>query len=224
MLQKIKFKLDRMGGTFMYPYGNRFMILSYIKDEKIIGLILEVKSKCFMTCEEMFRLCEITKAVKNIEGDIAEVGVYMGGSAKLISKYKYNKKLYLFDTFNGLPSCEDIDRESGFVEGYYNCSLEDVKNYLWGEKNIWFHKGIFPESAEIIKDKKFCLVHLDIDIYRYTKEALKFFYPRITCGGILVCHDYSKAIGIRKAFKEFFKDKPEIPFMISANQVMIIKR
>ena len=39
------------------------------------------------------------KATRKLSGDIAEVGVYRGGSAMIICEAKGNKKLHLFDTF-----------------------------------------------------------------------------------------------------------------------------
>ena len=53
--------------------------------------------------EENYTLYSSLKAVKDLAGDIAEIGVYKGGTAKLICELKGNKNLYLFDTFEGLP-------------------------------------------------------------------------------------------------------------------------
>jgi len=56
-------------------------------------------------------------------GDIAEVGVYQGGSAKLICEARNeNKVLYLFDTFEGLPTPGKFD--GSFKKGKYNTSLK----------------------------------------------------------------------------------------------------
>jgi hypothetical protein len=77
---------------------------------------------------EAYQLFATVKAVAKIQGDIAEVGVFKGGSAKLICEAKGNKRLHLFDTFEGIPKVETIDTPK-FYKGQYSSSLEDVKNY-----------------------------------------------------------------------------------------------
>ena len=74
-------------------------------------------------------------------------------------------------------------------------------------------------------DKKFSFVHLDVDIYTSTLEALKFFYPRINRGGAILSHDYPGAVGVKKAFDEFFEDKPEIVIELptGTGQALVIK-
>lgn len=52
---------------------------------------------------------------EKISGNCAEVGVYKGDFAKYINKYMPNKKLYLFDTFEGFDE-RDFDSESEEVK------------------------------------------------------------------------------------------------------------
>lgn len=72
----------------------------------------------------------LVQRTKKISGDIVEVGVYKGGSAKLIREADKSKSLHLFDTFEGLPSLSGIDNSDKFYEGQFSGSLEDVKKYL----------------------------------------------------------------------------------------------
>ncbi len=162
------------------------------------------------------------KRTEKVKGDIAEVGVYKGGSAKLICEAKGNKTLHLFDTFEGTPKVDEIDTPQ-FYKGQYAALLEDVKNYLKKYKNVYFYKGLFPATAEPVKDKKFSFVNLDVDTYRSTLDCLKFFYSRMNKGGIIISHDYISAPGVRKAFDEFFKDKPEPIIEMSGSQCLIVK-
>ena len=69
-------------------------------------------------------------------------------------------------------------------------------------------KGVFPETSVSVSTKKFSFVHLDANLYQTTLDALEFFWPRMTSGGRVVCHDYNtnSMPGIKKAFSEFFKD------------------
>ena len=65
-------------------------------------------------------------------------------------------------------------------------------------------------------------MHLDVDLYESTLNCLKFFYPRLIKGGVLISHDYQSSEGVRKAFKDYFDaDKPI--FQINERQCMVIK-
>src|SRR3989338_1298785 len=168
---------------------------------------------------EIFNVYSAVLSTAKIPGDIAEVGVFKGGSAKVIciareqsGKPGNSKIIHLFDTFEGLPEVDTIDtKQTGgkFSRGEYAASLESVQHYLEGYHNIHFYKGLFPSTADPVKNITFSFLHLDVDIYQSTKDALKFFYPRMNKGGIIISHDYPFANGVKKAFDEFFADKPE---------------
>jgi hypothetical protein len=172
--------------------------------------------------------CQIISAVqatRAIPGDLAELGVAYGASAKLILEYSQNKHLHLFDTFAGLPSPDQTD-SAKFHEGDFRSDVESVRNYLRshaaGDRTS-FHVGLFPETATPVKDKTFSFVHLDVDLYTSTLEGLRFFYPRLAAGGILISHDYVSADGVNRAFREFFADKPDPVIELSGYQCLVVK-
>jgi hypothetical protein len=76
-------------------------------------------------------------------------------------------------------------------------------------------------------DGRYCLVHLDCDLYAPMTSALAYFYPRLVPGGFLMAHDYSSLhwSGAETAIDEFFLDKPECPLPLpdSAGSVAIRK-
>lgn len=45
----------------------------------------------------------------------------------------------------------------------------------------------------------------------------------MTKGGVIISHDYPSAAGVKKAFDEFFKDKPEPIIQISGSQCLVVK-
>ncbi len=190
-----------------------------------IDLIKRIKGETEMLLgdPEAYLIYTTVRKTEKIEGDIAEVGVYKGGSAKLIREVT-RKPLHLFDTFEGLPELHEKDNPNQFQKGNYSASLEGVKNYLHGYPNIHFYKGRFPLTAAPIKNKKFSFVHLDVDIYESTLDCLKFFYPRMNKGGVIISHDYPGSDGVRRAFDEFFENRPEIiiePF--ATGQAFVVK-
>ncbi|MBU3935621.1 TylF/MycF family methyltransferase [Patescibacteria group bacterium] len=193
--------------------------------KKAIKLIKHIKTENEMLLEniEAYQIYSTVKATAKIKGDIAEAGVYQGGSAKLICQTKGNKNLHLFDTFKGLPSISAKDNSNQFHQSQFTANLKTVKNYLKKYDNVHFYPGIFPLSAKIGKNIKFSFVHLDLDIFKSTRDALHFFYPRMTPGGIIISHDYQNAPGVRKAFDNFFQNKPEAIVKLNNSQCLIVK-
>lgn len=206
-----------------------FIVQSYGESQRrFINLYTSIVSETETLTEpnEAFNIYSSVKSTNKLRGDIAEVGVYKGGTAKLICKVSadspYRKKIYLFDTFEGLPKTKkQID--SRFSEGDYPSSYDDVKRYLSKYKNAYLIKGLFPSSANRIKNKKFSLVHLDVDIYQSTIDSLNFFYPRMVKSGLIISHDYSTANGVKKAFDEFFAKKPDLLFELQGSQCLVIR-
>jgi O-methyltransferase len=170
---------------------------------------------------EAFSICAQVRGTAKVPGDIAEVGVYQGGSARLICEEKCERALHLFDTFDGLPPASEWDPK--FREGGFASSLEKVQDYLRPFPQVHFHKGLFPESARGLDGLRFSFVHLDVDLYQSTLSGLQWFYPRLNRGGVLISHDYTIARGVRKAFDEFFIDKPECLIELSGSQVAFVK-
>lgn len=190
-----------------------YYAISYEDPNKLkVITLLEIISNEQEVALPTLDACQLFMAVKataKVVGDIAEVGVYKGGSAKLICEAKGNKTLHLFDTFEGLPDLCEVDDPRQFQKGQYLGSFENVKTYLKPYSNVCIYKGLFPSTAEPIKNKRFSLVNLDVDLYESTLSCLEFFYTRMNKGGVIISHDYSDAPGVRKAFDEFFEEKPE---------------
>jgi O-methyltransferase len=166
---------------------------------------------------------------KGIEGDIAEIGVYKGSSAKLFCTIFPEKKIYLFDTFEGFDN-RDLLNEKAYThkKHFKDTSVEGVKRYLNSEKAI-FCKGYFPQTAINIEDTaRFCLIHLDADLYNPTFEGLNFFYNKVNSGGLIIIHDYYSSLwpGVKNAVDEFFIDKPEHPVVIpdKSGTAIIVKQ
>jgi hypothetical protein len=157
-----------------------------------------------LTCDQLIK--------EGVRGSIAELGVYKGNTASLLVHLArfFDTTAYLLDTYEGFPN-EDMVGESKQSQDFSDTSLESVRS-LVGDKNVSFIKGRFPETGNAIPDaERFCLVHLDCDLYAPFSAALHYFYPRLLPGGFLIMHDYSSLHwpGVERAVDEFFSDKPE---------------
>lgn len=73
-------------------------------------------------------------------------------------------------------------------------------------------------------DRRFSLVHIDVDIYRPTLDALEFFWDRVTPGGMVVCDDYgfSTCPGATAAMDEFFDGRAPV-MQLPTGQGLVIR-
>lgn len=62
-----------------------------------------------------------------------------------------------------------------------------------------------PDYLIEYPELRIALLHIDLDDYEGTMNALTFLYPRIVQGGILIMDNYYKNTGERKAVSEYFK-------------------
>jgi O-methyltransferase len=179
------------------------------------GRLLLDPTSCFMLHQHALKAA-------SLPGDCAEVGVYKGGTALILASALAGtgKTVHLFDTFGGLPHPESVDRHHAGDFG--DATLASVRELL-KDQRVEFHPGLFPGTAEGVRAKEFCLVHVDADLYRSTLDACEFFYPRLAPGGLLVIDDYGVPTcpGVMKAVDEFFTGRPERPMYLPSGQCVV---
>jgi O-methyltransferase len=188
-----------------------------VKPEKIFTGYVDftVKSRIVFLNKlgEMFR-------DRNVEGCVAECGVFMGEFAKEINRVFPTSKLFLFDTFSGfderdlaiernLITVSNAEQYSSFEAGHFKITHADivVSKLPHPEMSI-VREGYFPETTKGV-DETFCFVNLDFDLYQPTLSGLEFFYPRMVSGGVILIHDYFSETckGVMAAVKEFESKK-----------------
>jgi len=152
---------------------------------------------------------QVEQLKKNkIPGAFAELGVHHGKTAKAIHLMDEQRTFYLFDTFEGFDQ-KDLDQESQNDERFStkmfaDTNIEKVKKYINGNNNCVYKPGFFPDTAKGLENETFAMVHIDADLYAPTIDALQFFYPRLSSGGVIIIHDYNHNWdGIPKAIDEF---------------------
>ena len=170
---------------------------------------------------------------KGLDGSVAEAGVYQGDFSAEINRNFYDRKLYLFDTFSGFDG-RDIEEEAGYSEnadrGDYlkNTSVNFVMSKMKYPENIEIKRGYVPETFAGIDDS-FIFVNLDMDLYKPTLEALKWFWPRINKGGVCLIHDYFDDTdtfpNLKKAVSEFIDENDISSMPVGDNlSIALIKR
>ena len=152
------------------------------------------------------RLCLDKIKEKGIQGSCAEVGVYKGDFAKYINLYLPDRKLYLFDTFEGFgkQNLIDVEQFSSLNERFLDTSVDEVLEKMPYRNQIEIKKGYFPSTAKGIEDR-FVFVSLDADLYTPIKAGLDYFYNKMVMGGYIFVHDYGTYVypGVKKAVDEF---------------------
>lgn len=156
-------------------------------------------------------LTRLAPRLNGLLGDIAELGVFQGHTARHLSALFPDRTLHLFDTFSGFDS-RDIAKEppgSAQAGDFSDTSISAVLSLLPYPEKAAIHAGFFPETvSELPPDCRFCLVSLDADLYAPTLAGLMYFYPRLLGGGAIVLHDYlsSRFPGVRQAVDEFERE------------------
>ncbi len=196
------------------------------RDDRFLGLMQEVNGQTLNDRVRCFMLYQYARQVARIEGDVAEVGVYKGGTAKLLAKAfsGAGKTLHLFDTFGGMPPSDptmDVFKEDDLTD----TSLDRVRAFLQDCPQVQYHQGIFPATTAPVEQAKFCLVHVDVDIYKSVVDCCAFFYPRLVRGGVLLFDDYGflSCPGGKKAVDDFFAGKPEYPCYLPTGQCVVVR-
>lgn len=167
-------------------------------------------------CDDRQRLIyKLVNQTKGINGDMAEVGVYRGGTSVLIANADPSRHLYACDTFTGLPSPTpgvDTHQKGDFKDTSY----EGVKKLLRPYPNVRVVRGMFPDERRHspgyrLNNRYFSFVHLDVDLYESTLACLEFFYTRMPAGAALVVDDYGmpSCPGVKLAVDAFMANKPE---------------
>lgn len=143
-----------------------------------------------------------------IAGAFAELGVYRGITSRFIHQQAPDRRLYLFDTFEGFPA---DDLEVAGDDRFKDTAQESVAKFIGDCRNVVFRAGYFPKTAAGLEDERFALVMLDFDLYKPAVDAFGFFYSRLVPGGYFFMHDFNSPeseYAISRAAK-FLRDKPE---------------
>lgn len=175
------------------------------------------------------RLCNVHNSldhirVNHIDGDVMETGVWKGGvcifMAEYIRLYKMNKKVYVADSFEGLPRPntpeysmidKDIELYNEFNGSFrvdpkmgsldstgqpqiFGVSLDDVKSNFKSfnllNDNVIFLKGWFKDTMLNKDISKLSLLRLDGDLYSSTMDVLKNMYNNVSTNGVVIIDDY----------------------------------
>jgi len=169
--------------------------------------------------DRFFSLVQLFRKTLALEGMVAECGCFRGLSSYLLcstlqqADAAFDGRGYrIFDSFAGLsaPSQEDaIEGEGAQVgrlrhmtrAGNFAASLDKVKAALSAFPRIEYFPGWIPAAFPKEDGVRYRFVHVDVDVYKPTRDSIEYFYPRLVPGGVIVCDDYNWP-GARQAIEE----------------------
>ena len=183
-----------------------------------------MRNYSLLSKEKQYVLFNVLRSVRDVAGCTAELGVYLGGTSRLIAEGLPVRTHVCIDTFQGIPNAKaglDI-----YKNGTFAARFEDVQNYLSDLSNIVYIIGTFPQSVFYL-DARFAFVHVDGDTHQTTKDALGYFFDRLSCGGIMLMDDwhFANTPGVDQAINEWLKDHEDVAVeQVGCNQLLICHR
>lgn len=169
----------------------------------------------------------------NQPGDVIECGIFKGVTSVLLAKLmelrQSDKKLFLCDSFQGLPEPDrKFDASMHFQKGGWAARRQEVEQLL-ARYNVLQRctilEGWFSDTLPKISDEqKFCFAYIDADLYSSTVDCLHYIWPHMCQHGVLVFDDYHHPSGgVRSAVDEWLVETREVMHVGPASQGFVIK-
>lgn len=167
-----------------------------------------------VTPHETEIILQLAEEALGLEGDFVELGCYKGDTSillqKLLHQNGFDRRLWLYDSFAGLParSIEDASvAGDAFLEGELNASKKEVilKFKKVGLPVPKIKKAFFKDLNPGDLPEKIAFAFLDGDLYDSIKTSLELVLPRLTKDALLLVHDYNnpQLPGVTHAVDEY---------------------
>lgn len=170
------------------------------------------------------KICFLQQLLANMSpdtnGEIWELGVLNGTTARILNMVRPYTTMRLFDTFSGVAGAGQYDLL--FDGDFQGDAMKAVQELL---PNAHVYGGMIPETFRFVpKHTQVSFAHIDLDLYQPTLDALEEVYPRMPAGFIVV-DDYGNwaTPGVKLAVDTFMEDKRETVITQVTSQALIIK-
>lgn len=221
------FALLFIGHTLIRDYRFTWDSIDWWSDPSFNAYLEKFHERNRFNTHRRWMLWQLLRLVEAVPGDTAECGVFEGAASWLIcaASERSGRKHHAFDSFEGLSTPDGADG-AYWTRGDMRATEELVRENLKPfADRIVFYAGWIPSRFEEIANHTFAFVHIDVDLFGPTLESIKFFYPRLSPGAVLLCDDYQSKIcpGATQAIDAFLADKPEKMVALDAGGGFFIK-
>jgi hypothetical protein len=147
-----------------------------------------------------------------VPGDLIEAGAWRGGITILmrgiLKAYgDTDRKVWVADSFEGLPPIDRARDARVFYEGQMAVSVDEVKEnfarYGLLDDRVRFLKGFFNKTLPGAPIEKLAVFRADADLYESTMDALNNLYPKLSVGGYAIFDDYVQIPAVKSAIDEY---------------------
>ncbi len=134
-----------------------------------------------------------------LDGDFVCCGVNTGIIPLAICEYcdinNTDKVFWLFDTYEGIPTsqmtaAEAIRRAETMADFYSECFDLAQRNFAPFPK-AKLVRGMVPDTLTSVPIDRVAYLSIDMNIVFPEIEAIKFFWPKLTPGAIVILDDYA---------------------------------
>ena len=145
-------------------------------------------------------ILELAMEAVGLEGDFVELGCYRGDTSLLLQKllhgHGFDRRLFLYDSFEGLPERTKEDASiagDGFKKGELDVTKKEVilRFKKAGLPVPKIKKAFFEDLEPADLPEKIAFAFLDGDLYGSIKTSLDLVLPRLVSGATLLIHDYN---------------------------------
>ncbi|HMS93066.1 MAG TPA: TylF/MycF/NovP-related O-methyltransferase [Candidatus Saccharibacteria bacterium] len=152
-----------------------------------------------------------------VAGDVVEFGCYVGTASVPVGQrlMRTDKKLYLYDSFEGLPEkTREDESPTGvqFVAGELLATKKQlIKNFKQAHVPLpVIIKGWFSDLTPTHVPNQIAFAYLDGDYYHSVLDPLKLIWDRLAPGAIILVDDYANEAlpGAAKAVDEWLRTHP----------------
>ena len=141
-------------------------------------------------------VCWAAAHAANIPGDFVECGVNDGWLSLTMCKFidfnLFNKSLFLFDTYNGIPpeQIEPREAERAALHDYSEC-YEKTRVKFAPFQNAKLIRGKIPDTLSDVRIDRVAYLSIDMNIAKPERDAIEFFWPKLSPGGVVILDDYA---------------------------------
>jgi len=213
----------RLGGSFDASIDPRFLDTA----EPLIA-----SRRTMLGYDRLFTLWQAAKNAAPLGLPAVEVGSFRGGSAALLARAlgifaDGPRELHVVDTFEGHIDATFSANDSEEHRGKFrDTNYGDVLAFLTAYPGVHVHQGNASTVIAGWPERRYALVHVDVDLYGPTLDCLEYFGPRLAPGGVLVMDDYESPTcpGVSVAVQEYIARVPGFQtWRLQAEQMLLIK-